>query len=327
VTALRDFSPDASGKGVGDAAPLVPGVTGYYDQPLLKRPHWEASVKIYLFLGGLMGGSGLLAMIAGDATPERAKVARNARYTSIVLALICPPVLISHLGRPERFLNMLRVFKTKSVMNMGVWGLIGFSAFAGAGAVGQLARDGVLVPRWMRVFGPTWVVNVPLGVFGAFISGYTGVLLSATAIPTWGVGKRHIPAFSLCSGVAGASALGNAILALEGGNERMRHKLAALERVAAAAEFILLQHFRVHAGPELAAPMYTGTSGKKLSTLTMAIGILGANAVELLPITSKWKTVLSTAMTLVGAYNLRDVLIEAGKDSADDPKAAFRQPE
>ncbi len=326
MTALRDISPDASGRGVGDGAPLVPAaVVGYYDQPLLKRPHWEASVKIYLFLGGIMGCSGLLAMIVGDGDPERARVARNARYTSIVLATVCPPVLISHLGRPERFLNMMRVFKTKSVMNMGVWGLLAFSGVAGAGAVGQLARDGFL-PRWMRILGPTWAVNVPLGLLGAFISGYTGVLLSATAIPVWGVGKRHIPAFSLCSGVAGASSLASALLVLQGGSERMQHKLVALERVAATAEFALLQHFRAYAG-DFGTPMFAGKQGKRLSTWTMAIGILGATAIEALPVRSKWKSLLSAAMTLTGGYVLRDVLIEAGKDSADDPKAAFRQPE
>jgi formate-dependent nitrite reductase membrane component NrfD len=325
VTALRDINPDASGRGVGDAAPLVPGVTGYYDAPLLKRPHWELNVKIYLWLGGLMGCSGLLTMIVGDSTPERAMVARNARYTSIVLATVCPPVLISHLGRPERFLNMMRVFKTKSVMNMGVWGLLAFSGFAGFGAIGQLARDGVL-PSWMRFLGPTWAVNVPLGLLGAFISGYTGVLLSATAIPAWGIGKRHIPAFSLCSGTAGASAIANVLLALQNGPEEMHHKLVALERVAATAELALLLHFRTYAG-ELGAPMFTGAQGKKLSLWTMGIGILGAQAVEALPVRSKWKTFLSAAMSLAGAFVLRDVLIEAGKDSADDPKAAFRQPE
>ena len=38
-------------------------------------------------------------------------------------------------------------------------------------------------------------------------------------------------------------------------------------------------------------------------------------------------TVLSAAMTLLGGYVLRETLIEAGKSSADDPRAEFAQPE
>jgi hypothetical protein len=33
----------------------------------------------------------------------------------------------THLGRPTRFLNMLRVFKPQSAMTMGAWTLVGFS--------------------------------------------------------------------------------------------------------------------------------------------------------------------------------------------------------
>ena len=32
-------------------------VPTYYERPLLKKPHWEWSVVIYLFFGGMMGGS------------------------------------------------------------------------------------------------------------------------------------------------------------------------------------------------------------------------------------------------------------------------------
>jgi hypothetical protein len=37
--------------------------------------------------------------------------------------------------------------------------------------------------------------------------------------------------------------------------------------------------------------------------------------------------VLAAALTLAGGYVFRETLIEAGKGSADDPRAASRQPE
>ena len=49
--------------------------------------------------------------------------------------LPAPVLLIGDLGRPARFLNMLRIFKPRSPMNLGAWCLAAFTA-VGAGAVG-----------------------------------------------------------------------------------------------------------------------------------------------------------------------------------------------
>ncbi|HET7813239.1 MAG TPA: NrfD/PsrC family molybdoenzyme membrane anchor subunit, partial [Candidatus Baltobacteraceae bacterium] len=168
----------------------------YYDRPLLKRPHWEWNVVTYLFLGGVMGGSGMLTAIAQRSGDE--PLARSSRYLSFALAAACPPILISHLGRPERFLHMLRVVKFKSPMSMGVWGLVGFSGVAALTAGAQLSRDGK-VPEWLRRLESKPIAAMAQAFLGAFIAGYTGVLLAATAIPVWAKGKAHIPAMCVCS--------------------------------------------------------------------------------------------------------------------------------
>ena len=297
----------------------------YYDQPMLKKPHWEWEVITYLFLGGVMGGSGILVALADDRPEHEADLARRARYVSFALASACPIILVKHLGRPERFLHMLRIFKLKSVMSMGVWGLIAFSGPAALAAAGQAARDGIL-PPWVRHLAPAAIINPLLALFGAFIAGYTGVLLSATAIPIWAIGKRHIPAFSVCSGLAGACALNAAVLALSGGSERTQRKLERLETVAAAGELLLLEAFRLHAG-ETGKPMFAGARGKKLRTFTQLAGIVAPSLLNALPIHGRIKTLLASALTLTGGYVLRETLIESGKDSADDPKVASRQPE
>ena len=307
----------------GDGLPAHASAT-YYDQPLLKKPHWEWAVITYLFLGGVMGGSGMLVMIADERPEREADLARSARYVSFALATACPLVLISHLGRPERFLNMLRIVKFKSVMSMGVWGLIAFSGPSTLAAAAQLSRDGVL-PKWIARLEPRPLMKLLQGVIGAFMAGYTGVLISATAIPLWSIGKRYIPAFSVCSGFAGACAVNAAILALTG-TDRTRHKLERLELVAATAELILLESFRRHAG-ELGKPMFGGARGAKLRTYTEIGGIIAPALLGLLPFGGRAKTLLTSALTLLGGYVLRETFIEGGKDSADDPRAASRQPE
>jgi formate-dependent nitrite reductase membrane component NrfD len=275
-------------------------------------------------MGGVMGGSGILVALA-DENGDDAELARSARYLAFALASTCPIILVKHLGRPERFLHMMRIVKFKSVMSMGVWGLVAFSAPAASAAFAQAAEDGLL-PGWIAALGLRAVTKPLLAVLGAFIGGYTGVLISATAIPLWAKGKRFIPAISVCSGVAGACAANASILALSGGNARTFAKLERLELVASLAELGLLLRFRAYAG-DLGKPMFEGPRGAKLQTWTMGLGIATPTVLNLLPIHAKWKTMLASVLTLAGGYVLRETLIEAGKMSADDPKAASRQPE
>jgi formate-dependent nitrite reductase membrane component NrfD len=324
---LRAINPDASGFGVSDGVQLPAHASPtYYDRPLLKKPHWEWEVILYLFMGGVMGGSGILVALA-DEDGDDAALARNARYLSFVLASTCPIVLIKHLGRPERFLNMMRIFKTKSVMSMGVWGLVGFSLPASAAAVAQLARDEVLPERlrFVRHLAPRALTNPLHALLGAFIAGYTGVLISATANPIWATGKRHIPMMSVCSGVAAACAANGALLAIFGGNASTERKIEKLEMVASLAELAIILAFRKHAG-DVGKPMFEGKHGKKLMQMTLVRGIAVPTLLALIPVHAKWKTLLASTLTLMGGYVLRETLIEAGKESADDPRVSSMQP-
>jgi formate-dependent nitrite reductase membrane component NrfD len=323
---LAALDPDASGRGVTGGPVLPPHQSDtYYERPLLKRPHWEWNVILYLFLGGIMGGSSSLVLLADEGDEGGRVLARNGRYLGVTLALVCPAILVSHLGRPERFLNMLRIVKLKSPMSVGVWGLFAYGNLAALSAAGQLAGDGLL-PEWLGGFVPKALLDPVLAIFGSFIAGYTGVLISATAIPVWAKGKRHIPALSVCSGVASACAAHAALLALEGEFPETAKKLERLELVASLAELAGLEHFRRYAG-DIGKPMFEGPRGRKLRTFTQYGGILGATLLNLLPGHSRAKTLAASALTLLGGYVFRETLIEAGKDSADDPRAASRQPE
>jgi len=321
-------SPDEAFAGASgrDSLPATPT---YFERPMLKAPHWEWNVITYLFLGGVMGGLGVLATIAREEKEDERRLRRSARFASFALAAINPLILISHLGRPERFLHMLRIVKIKSPMSLGVWGLIFFSGAAGANVVRELADMGVL-PRGMRRLAPS--LTTPLqAALGAFVAGYTGVLLSATAVPLWGAGKKHIPAASVCSGFAGACALAGLLATIEG-NHAVTRKLERLEIVAGGAELAILLDFKRAAG-SYGAPMFEGARGEKFRTHTLLAGIVAPMALNLIgsairlpkPLDAV-RTTAASILTLFGGYIFRETLIEAGKASAADPRAAFRQP-
>jgi formate-dependent nitrite reductase membrane component NrfD len=287
---------------------------------LLKKPHWDWNVISYLFLGGVMGGTGLIAALAQQS--EDKALERNARYLSVPLAMACPALLIGHLGRPERFLNMMRIVKFKSAMSLGVWGLVGYSGFATLNAAAHL-MGGKANP----------VSSAMQALFGGFIMTYTGVLLSATAIPIWGKGKYHIPAMSVASALSGACALNSIALSLNGDRGAAQHKLERLEAFSAVAELAILLHFRTYAG-ETGKPMYEGKRGERLRTWTIGAGIVAPLLLNLPSMLSRknskrpsfFRTLAAGALTLAGGYILRETLIESGKASADDPKEAFVQP-
>jgi formate-dependent nitrite reductase membrane component NrfD len=322
---LSGISPDASFRGAASGGDEPTQAAGYYGAPVLKKPHWGTSVITYLFLGGIMGGSSIIVAFADRGDEGGRRVVRNGRYLNLALALACPTVLISHLGRPERFLHMLRIVKLKSPMSLGVWGLVAYGNLAGLAAVAQAARDGLL-PRRLRFLSPGRGPDVALALLGAFIASYTGVLLSATAVPLWAKGKRYIPALFVFSGVSGACAAHAALLALQPGGERARHRLERLELVASLCELAALTKFRLAAG-WMGEPLFKGPRGRRLGTRTVLRGIIAPAVLNLLPFGGRAKTLIASALTLAGGYVLRESVIEAGKASADDPKAAFAQPE
>ena len=102
--------------------PMVPPAefASYYGRPVLNAPVWSPpDIAGYLFLGGLAGGSSLLA--AGAQLTGRPALARAAKAAAAGAACLSLAGLVHDLGRPARFLNMLRVFKVTSPMSVGSW--------------------------------------------------------------------------------------------------------------------------------------------------------------------------------------------------------------
>ena len=194
----------------------------YYGLPTLKPPVWTWEVPAYFFVGGAAGAAAMIgaaARIAGG----RPELVRDARWIAAAGGAISPPLLIGDLGRPERFLNMLRVFKVQSPMSVGAWTLLAFSNAAGAAAFADL------IDRWsdgripVRILGDA--AEALSAATGLVLSTYTGVLIGATAIPAWSENVRILPVHF------GASAVGSAVSILE----LMGHRDPALNLLGAGA--------------------------------------------------------------------------------------------
>ena len=197
-------------------------MSDYYGLPTLKEPVWTWEVPAYFFVGGAAGAAATIAA-AARMVGGRPELVRDARWIAAVGGAISPPLLIGDLGRPERFLNMLRVFKLQSPMSVGAWTLVAFSNAAGAAAFADWTdrATGGRVP--VRVIGNA--AETVAAATGLVLSTYTGVLIGATAIPVWSDNVRVLPVHF------GASAVGAAVSILE----LLGHRDPALNLLGAGA--------------------------------------------------------------------------------------------
>lgn len=165
-------------------------MTTYRDVPLVKPPVWTWEVPAYFFVGGAAGTAAIIAAAAQFSGAPDAALARDAKWIALAGATISPLLLISDLGRPARFLNMLRVFKPQSPMSVGVWTLL---IFGGAAAAS-------LLPLGIAASAATLVAAIT----GAILATYTGVLIGATVIPVWSRNAAILPIHFGASGLAAA---------------------------------------------------------------------------------------------------------------------------
>ena len=240
-----------SGSGTRPAgAPIPPGEADYYGLPLLKAPVWTWEIPAYFFVGGAAGAAAVIGA-AGRATGAPPALVRDARWIAAAGAILSPPLLISDLGRPERFLNMLRVFKLQSPMSVGAWTLVAFSNAAAAAAFADYAHRATNGRLPVKVLGDA--AEVLSAATGLVLSTYTGVLIGATAIPVWSKNVRVLPIHF------GMSGLGSAVSILELLGHRHR-ALNALGIGAAAVETAIGVTLEYRGDPGL-EPVKRGSSG------------------------------------------------------------------
>jgi len=166
--------------------------------PVLNKPVWEArEIAGYLFLGGLAGASSLVAL--GAQVTGRPGLARAAKAGAAGAAALSLAALVKDLGRPGRFLNMLRVFKPTSPMSVGTWILSGYASAATAAAASDLT--GI----WPAAGRAATGVSATLG---PAVASYTAVLIADTAVPAWHDAHREMPFLFVSSAATAAAGLG-----------------------------------------------------------------------------------------------------------------------
>lgn len=284
---------------------MVPDVEfeSYYGRQIIKTPTWKTpDVPLYLFLGGLAGASAVLA--EGAALSGRPDLERVARLAAAGGAAGGTIALVHDLGRPERFLNMLRVFKPTSPLSVGSFILAPFGGLSAAAAAshvtGRLPRLGRLAGLGAAAFGP------PLAT-------YTAALISNTAVPAWHEAHRELPFVFAGSGATAAGGLAMVFTprAQAGPARRMAVAGAAME--IAAAE-VLMQRVGF-----VAEPYREGRPGKLMSTARTMTAV-AAGATLLLGRRSRTVSVVAGATCVVASALTRFGIFEAGLASAKDPK-------
>jgi len=307
----------------------------YYDYPVLKAPVWRWEIIWYFFFGGLAAGCYVIASIAAlFGSREDRAVARTGYYLSLLAILPCPLLLTKDLGRPERFLHMLRIFKVKSPMSMGTWGLVSFSLFSGVTAVIQAARDGILGRWWgARLLAalPQRLIALPGTVLGIFLGGYTGVLLTATSVPLWSRSKV-LGAVFISSAFSTSSALISLVLRFTHTPAHTLHKLERLEWVALLVEMMDLVTFLRGSGR--AARPLVGTAptehgrtfwrfvfggGLALPWLLQTLSLFGGRPGK----RRNGRGIVISLLVLMGGYFLRRTMIEAGRSSSTDARTTL----
>jgi len=283
---------------------MVPDVefTSYYGRPVIKEPAWGIpDVPGYLFLGGLAGASSVLA--AGAELSGYGELARVAKVGALGAISLSAVALVHDLGRPERFLNMLRVFKPSSPMSVGSWLLAAYGPVAGAAAVSDVT--GILRPAGT-------VATVGAGLLGPGIATYTAALICDTAVPGWHEGRREMP--YVFAGSAASAAGGLGLLAVHPADAEPARNLAVL---GAAVELIAKRQLLDRLG-DLAEPYQTGTAGAILRLAEFLT--VGALAGAVLGRRNRAVSALAGASLVAASAMTRFGIFEAGMASARDPK-------
>lgn len=273
----------------------------YYGRSIVKPHQWKPEIPLYFWVGGTAGAASAACVLA------RMRKAHGLAtvYKRVALggAMLAPILLTRDLGVPLRFYNMLRVFKPTSPMSVGSWIL---TAFGGTLATSTLAE----LMGWNIVSGATEALAALLG---PALSSYTAVLISNTATPIWHEAHGELPFVFVASGIAGSGALGVMFAP--------PHERGSARRAMLLGELAVLGSMKLmekSLGELLSEPYHKGKSGglQRASTMlgmaALGLGLVGGK--------SRFFGRVAAGLTVASGLLERFAIMEAGKESARDPK-------
>jgi hypothetical protein len=280
----------------------------YYERPVLKHPVWKWYIAAYFVAGGIAGASAALAAAAqGVGGGSMDRLTRRSRYLAAATTTIGTGFLIADLGRPERFLNMLRVFRPTSPMSVGSWIL----APATGAAVASAVLPGALGDA----------AGLASGLLGAPLAAYSAALTSSTAVPIWQATRKSLPALYVGSAVSGAASL----LELGRLNRTEERALELFGLAGKVGELAAISAVDKDAGrvERVGRPLKEGVAGSlwKAAKMCTAASI----AVSLFPGRRPWKRRTAAALGLIGSTAAKFAVFRAGFASGLDPRTTFDQ--
>lgn len=264
----------------------------YYGQPAVKPSPYSWKIALYMVLAGMAGAGQLLAAVL-NRDPWRKRRARLIGAS--VGAIAGPGLLIADLHTPDRFYNMLRIFRRTSPMSIGSYVL---SAFGATSAL-------TLTPA-------ARFAQMPAAVAGAGMMTYTAPLLASTATPLWASAPRLLGAEFACS----AMACGAAALSLD--------RVACAATVGNLAAVAGSSAVRTRQGTDTAFRK-TGWGVAHKIGLGLSIALpLACYALNAVQGRSARRSGVAAAGILAGTFLSRWALLEAGNASARNPQDYFR---
>ena len=287
-------------------------LAGPVQGPIIHPAVWTWEVPLYFWFGGIATGSSFVAL-AADAVGDR-RSAATARAVTLAAVIPAAPLLVKDLGRPERFLNMLRIFKPRSPMSMGAWCLSAFSGTA-AGAVGA---DLIGRARLARALGAA------SALLGTYLGSYTGVLLASTAVPVWARSRLFLGPIFICTATATGAATNRLVLAASGVRvgHPTRNALGTVESVAMGTELVMSSINEKRLG-RFGDALDQGRAGQLFTAAKW--GVRSGLALRLArKRVGPWAHHLASLLYILSGLAFRFAWVGAGRNSAADDEAVAR---
>lgn len=240
--------------------------------------------------------------MGGDDLPGLVKKCRVVAAAGLTVGSV---LLVYDLGRPGRFLNMLRVFRPTSPLNVGSWLL---AAATPAAAVAGMSDGSIatLAGLWVGALGPP-------------ITGYPGVLLANTAVPVWAEMGTALPASFVASGAVSAAS----VLELTDLSEREVPVVRAFAIAAKVGEAVTSALVEKRArritevGKALEAPR------PKVLLKSARVAVIAAALLSVASTRSRTVRRLAGIAGTIGAAAYKFGVFYAGEPSSANPRATF----
>jgi hypothetical protein len=225
-------------------------------------------------------------------------------------------LLIIELHTPQRFYNMLRIFRPTSPMSIGSFVLTGFGLLTAAALVAQMSG-------WGGLAAAAGMLGALLGLLMCV---YPAALLAATSTPLWAAAPVLLAVRFAAASVASGGAMLCVLAIWPFANSRVAVAMAALAASALAIELTASVAARIVYAMRGVDGALRGREG---ALHLVAAQILGSALPLALYVASSlvWPEtmmLLASGCALAGGFAMRGAILLAGNASAKRPEDYFR---